>query len=161
MHSQIGMTNIHQTVGNRSQPARDELMSVVYNELRRLAEIYLRKERSDHTLQPTALVHEAYLRLTEQENVKWQNREHFIGMAATMMRRVLVNYAINRKRDKRGGIDAKLSLSEADRLIKDEDVKLIALHEALEKLSEDYPQESKIVELRFFGGLSIAETAKI
>lgn len=144
-----------------NQSVNDELMVALYQELRHLAESYLRQERADHTLQPTALVHEAYLRLTEQENIVWQSREHFIGVAATMMRRILVNHAIKRKRDKRGGGEIKLSLSEADRFIKDEDVNLIALDEALEKLSEAYPQESRIVELKFFGGLTIEETARI
>lgn len=159
MNSQTSTINSLETLGSRQLSA--ELVPVVYDELRRLADIYLRNERSNHTLQPTALVHEAYLRLIELENIKWQNREHIIGMVAIIMRRVLVNYAVNRKRDKRGGGDLTLTLSEADRLIKDEDVNLIALDESLEKLSKDYPQASSIVELRFFGGLSIAETAKI
>jgi RNA polymerase sigma factor (TIGR02999 family) len=148
-------------IEGNNKHARDELITKVYNELRRLAKSYLRQERADHTLQPTALVHEAYLRLIEQENIVWQNREHFVGVAATMMRRTLVNYAIKRKRDKRGGGEIKLSLSEADRFIKDQDVNLIALDEALEKLGEAYPQESRIVELKFFGGLTIEEMARI
>jgi RNA polymerase sigma factor (TIGR02999 family) len=150
-----------QNIEGNNQQARDELITKVYNELRRLAQSYLRQERADHTLQPTALVHEAYLRLIEQDNIVWQNREHFVGVAATMMRRILVNYAIKRKRDKRGGGEIKLSLSEADRFIKDEGVDLIALDEALKKLSETYPQESRIVELKFFGGLTIEEAARI
>lgn len=144
-----------------NQSNRDELMEMVYQELRRLAESYLRQERINHTLQPTALVHEAYLRLTEQENIVWRNREHFIGVSATMMRRILVNHAIRRNRDKRGGGELRLSLTEADRFIKGEDVNLIALNEALNKLAETYTQESRIVELKFFGGLSIEETARI
>ena len=159
MNSQTAAINLPETIGSRQLSA--ELVPVVYDELRRLADIYLRNERPNHTLQPTALVHEAYLRLIELENIKWQSREHIIGMVAIIMRRVLVNYAVSRKRDKRGGGDLKLSLSEVDRLIKDEDVRLIALDESLEKLSKDYPQASSVVELRFFGGLSIAETAKI
>jgi RNA polymerase sigma-70 factor, ECF subfamily len=141
--------------------ARDELMNKVYNELRRLAESYLRQERADHTLQPTALVHEAYLRLTEQENIVWRNREHFIGVAATMMRRILVNHAVKRNREKRGGREMKLSLTEADRFVKNEGVDLINLDQALKKLAETYPQESRIVELKFFGGLTTEETARI
>ncbi len=134
-------------------------MLAVYDELRRLAEVYLRDERADHTLQPTALVHEAYLRLVEQKNVQWQNREHFIGMAALMMRRVLVNHAVKRQREKRGGGEVKLSLAEAERFVHGEDINLIALDEALQQFEKGYPDEAKIVELRFFGGLSIAETA--
>ncbi|HYP50464.1 MAG TPA: ECF-type sigma factor [Pyrinomonadaceae bacterium] len=145
------------TVGNQ----RDELTETLYQELRRLAENYLRQERADHTLQPTALVHEAYLRLAEQEDIVWRNREHFIGVAATMMRRILVNHAIKRKRDKRSGGEIRLSLAEADCLIKSEDINLITLNEALEKLGESYSQESRIVELKFFGGLTIEEIARI
>lgn len=145
------------TVGNQ----RDELTETLYQELRRLAENYLRQERADHTLQPTALVHEAYLRLAEQEDIVWRNREHFIGVAATMMRRILVNHAIKRKRDKRAGGEIRLSLAEADCLIKSEDINLITLNEALEKLGESYSQESRIVELKFFGGLTIEEIARI
>jgi RNA polymerase sigma factor (TIGR02999 family) len=155
------MVEQSKSISGSSPQARDELMTTVYNELRRLAESYLRLERSDHTLQPTALVHEAYLRLVEQKNVKWHNREHFIGVAATMMRRILVNYAIKRKREKRGGGDVKLSLADADCFVGGKDVNLIALDEALQKLAEDYPQESRVVELKFFGGLSIEETARV
>jgi len=155
------MVEQSKSISGSSPQARDELMTTVYNELRRLAESYLRQERSDHTLQPTALVHEAYLRLVEQKNVKWRNREHFIGVAATMMRRILVNYAVGRKREKRGGGDIKLSLADADCFARGEDVNLITLDQALQKLAEGYPQESRVVELKFFGGLSIEETARV
>jgi RNA polymerase sigma-70 factor, ECF subfamily len=161
MSSKTDFKTLFESFNTGNQSKRDELMVMVYQELRRLAGSYLRQERSDHTLQPTALVHEAYLRLSEQNNVKWRNREHFIGVAATMMRRILVNYAIRRKRNKRGGSELKLSLAEADSLIKGDDINLIALDEALEKLAEAYPQESRVVELKFFGGLSIEETARI
>jgi len=159
MNFQSGAINSLETIGGSQVPA--DLVPVVYDELRRLADIYLKNERPNHTLQPTALVHEAYLRLTELKSIEWQSREHIIGMAAIIMRRVLVNYAVNRKRDKRGRGDVKLSLGEADRLIKDEDVNLIALDESLKRLSKDYPQAAGVVELRFFGGLSIAETGKV
>jgi RNA polymerase sigma factor (TIGR02999 family) len=159
MTSQQILVGELEAVGN--QTVRDELMVTVYQELRRLAESYLRQERPFHTLQPTALVHEAYLRITEQENISWQNREHFVGIAATMMRRILVNHAIKRNSEKRGGGEIKISLAEADRFVKDEDVNLIALDEALEKLSKTYPQESRIVELRFFGGLTIEQTSLV
>lgn len=161
MASQVNVIEQPEGISGSKEEARDELMPVVYNELRRLAEVYLRYERDNHTLQPTALVHEAYLRLIEQKNVKWQNREHFIGVAATMMRRVLVNYAVMRNCEKRGGGEVKLSLIEADRFIKGEDVNLIDLDKALERLAESYPLHSRTVELKFFGGLSIEETARV
>lgn len=160
----VSLTNVIEQpegISGGKEEARDELMTMVYNELRQLAEVYLRYERDNHTLQPTALVHEAYLRLVEQKNVMWQNREHFIGVAATMMRRILVNYAIMRNSEKRGGGQIKLSLAEANYLIEGEDVNLIALDEALEKLAESYPLHSRTIELRYFGGLTIEETARV
>lgn len=148
------------TVPDLGEPATgEELVQLVYDELRRLARGYLRHEREGHTLQPTALVHEAYLRITEQSGVVWQSREHFIAIAATMMRRVLVNYAVKRKRDKRGGGDVYISLTEADRLFRHTQIDIISLDAALERLAGEYPFESEVINLRFFGGLSIAETA--
>jgi len=141
--------------------AQDDLIVDVYRELRHLAEIYLRRERPDHTLQPTALVHEAYLRLVGQNQVSWRSRDQVIGVAASMMRRVLVDYSRTRKRDKRGGGAVKLPLIEADGFIKADSVDLVLLDEALERLNHDYPRESRIVELRFFGGLSIADSARL
>jgi RNA polymerase sigma-70 factor, ECF subfamily len=146
---------------NTDQNSRDEFTVALYQELRILAESYLRQERVDHTLQPTALVHEAYLRLNEQDNIIWRNREHFMAMAATMMRRILVNHAIKRRCDKRGSGEMRMSLAEAGCFISDKDVSLVALDEALEKLAESYPQESRVVELKFFGGLTIPETARV
>jgi RNA polymerase sigma-70 factor, ECF subfamily len=140
---------------------RDELMAVVYGELRRIAAQYLRNERSDHTLQPTALVHEAYIRLTEQESVNWQGENHFIGVAAMMMRRVLTNYALSHDRQKRGGGLCKIDISQADLTANTTEVDILALDQALSRFEQDYPQESKVVELRFFAGLSIAETASL
>jgi RNA polymerase sigma factor (TIGR02999 family) len=142
------------------QPAREELIVHVYDELRRLAAGYLRRERADHTLQPTALVHEAYMRLAAQQGVDWRNREHFVGVAAEMMRRVLVDHARGHGRAKRAG-GLKLSLTEADGFAEGEADDLIALDEALKRLARRHPQKSRIVELRFFGGLSIEETARI
>jgi RNA polymerase sigma factor (TIGR02999 family) len=161
MSAQASVTDLLQAVNSGSQSPRDELIAVVYDELRRLADSYLRAERADHTLQPTALVHEAYLRLLAQDNVRWRNRDHFIGVAATMMRRVLVDHARGHNRNKRGGGQIKLTLADAERFTKSEDVDFMVLDEALEKLGHDYPQESQIVELRFFGGLSIAEAARV
>lgn len=140
---------------------RDALIDALYDELRLLANSYLRSERSDHTLQPTALVHEAYLRLAGQDAVRWRNRDHFIAVAATMMRRVLVDHARGHSRGKRGGGAVKLSLADVHELTGTDQLDFLALDVALEKLAKDYPQESKIVELRFFGGLSINETARV
>jgi RNA polymerase sigma factor (TIGR02999 family) len=140
---------------------RDELIAVVYNELRRIAATYLRNERPDHTLQPTALVHEAYMRIVVQEQIQWQSEEHFIGVAAMMMRRILLNHAKSHNRLKRGGGAYKIALADTDIAINDDGIDLIELDEALERLSRDHIQESQIVELRFFGGLSIAETARV
>ncbi len=141
----------------------DELLPVVYNELREIAGKYLRRERSDHTLQPTALVHEAYLRLVDQREVNWQNRAQFFGVAAQMMRRILVNHARDRHREKRGGAAAshKLSLDEAVSYFAERDVELVRLDDALLGLERFDPQQSRIVELRFFGGLSIEEAAEV
>ncbi len=139
---------------------RDELIVHVYEELRRLAAAYLRRERADHTLQPTALVHEAYMRLAAQEGVDWLNREHFIGVAAEMMRRVLVDHARGRGRDKRGK-GFRLPLAEADGFVEGETDELVELDEALRRLGRRHPQKSRVVELRFFGGLSIEETARV
>ena len=140
---------------------RDELIAVAYNELRRLAAKYLRDERPDHTLQPTALVHEAYMRIVRQEDVEWQSEEHFIAVAALMMRRILTNHAKSHKRQKRWGGVYRIALSEAESFVSDAGIDLLELDEALEKLASDHAQECRIVELRFFGGLSIAETATV
>jgi RNA polymerase sigma factor (TIGR02999 family) len=143
------------------QAALEELLPVVYDELRKLARSYLRRERPDHTLQATALVHEAYLRLIDQNQVTWQNRAHFFGLAAQMMRRILVNHAVAKKTDKRGGQQEKLSLDEAVSFAAAREVDLIALDDALKELEQLDPQQSRVVELRFFAGLSIEETAEV
>jgi RNA polymerase sigma factor (TIGR02999 family) len=141
--------------------ALDALLPLVYAELRRLAAGYLRRERHGHTLQPTALVHEAYLRMIDQTQVRWQNRAHFFGVAAQMMRRILVDHARAHEAEKRGGEFQKLSLDENIDVSGDRDVNLVALDDALNLLAEVDPQKSKIVELRFFGGLSVEETAEV
>jgi RNA polymerase sigma-70 factor, ECF subfamily len=148
-------------IENPNKTVQDELMTIVYNELRRLANLYLQGERENHTLQPTALVHEAYLRLVEQDDVRWQNRDHLVGLAANMMRRILVDYARSRKRGKRGGGEYKLSLAEAEYFTKDKNIDLELLDEALQTLEKLYPQKAQVVELRFFGGLTIDETARV
>ena len=152
---------IHQNYDTGKSATRDELIAVVYNELRRLAARYLRDERPDHTLQPTALVHEAYMRILGQGDIQWQSEEHFIGVAAMMMRRVLMNYAKSHNRQKRGGGFYKIALAETEIAINGDGIDLIELDEALERLSRDHSEESRIVELRFFGGLSIAEAARV
>jgi RNA polymerase sigma factor (TIGR02999 family) len=161
MIAEASVTELFEAANNGSLSARDRLMSLVYDELRRVAGSYMKHERPDHTLQPTALVHEAYLRLVGQKRVKWQNPEHFIAVAAMMMRRILLNHAYSRNRDKRGGGRFKLSLDEADCFIRDKHMDVIALDEALKKLADSYPHEAHIVELRFFGGLTIEETARV
>jgi RNA polymerase sigma factor (TIGR02999 family) len=142
--------------------ALDKLMPIVYDELRRLASNYLRREHPGHTLQPTALVNEAYLRLVDQRQAKWQNRAQFLGVAAQLMRRILVDHARQRDAAKRGGADRQsLSLTDADSIAGKPDADLLAVHDALNELAVMDPQQSRIVELRFFGGLSIEETAEV
>jgi RNA polymerase sigma factor (TIGR02999 family) len=143
------------------QAALDKLTPLVYEELRRLARHYMRGERIGHTLQATALVNEAYLRLIDYTEMQWQNRAHFFAMAATLMRRILVDHARGRNYAKRGGAQQRLSLSKADRFADKPDVDLVALDDGLKTLAEMNAQQSKIVELRFFGGLTIEETAEV
>lgn len=141
--------------------ALDQLLPIVYEELRRQAARYLRKERVGHTLQTTALIHEAYIRLVDQRNVKWQNRAHFFGIAAQLMRRILVDHARSKGRAKRGGSDVRVSLADANLSTKSRDLDIVALDEALEKLSAMDQQQARIVELRFFSGLTVEETAEV
>jgi RNA polymerase sigma-70 factor, ECF subfamily len=144
------------------QAALDKLMPLVYSELRRLASNYLRRERVGHTLQPTALVNEAYLKLVDQRNAKWQNRAQFFGIAAQLMRRILVDHARQHQAVKRGGSDQqRLSITSAEVLIKQPELDLLALNEALAELGRMDPQQGRIVELKFFGGLSIEEIAEV
>ena len=147
--------------GNGDQLARDQLMSVVYQELHRLAHHYMKRESPGHTLQTSALVNEAFLRLVEQRNVHWRNRAHFFGIASQMMRRVLVDYARSRLYAKRGGGMRALSLDESLIVSDERSAEVVALDDALEYLAEFDQRKSQIVELRFFGGLSIEETAKV
>jgi RNA polymerase sigma factor (TIGR02999 family) len=144
-----------------SRDAEDQLLPLVYDELRRLAASYMRRENAGHTLQATALVHEAYLQLVDQTRVTWQNRAHFFGVAARLMRRILVDHARARNAAKRGGGGQKLTLQEAVGLLGNRDVELEALDDALTDLARLDPQQSRIVELRFFGGLTVEETAEV
>jgi RNA polymerase sigma factor (TIGR02999 family) len=141
--------------------ALDTLVPLVYDELRRQASRYLRRERVGHTLQTTALIHEAYLRLIDQKNVHWQNRAHFFGIAAQLMRRILVDHARTKKRAKRGGSNIRVSFDEANVMVQGQDLDIVALDEALERLTEIDEQQSRIVELRFFSGLTVEETAEV
>ena len=144
-----------------NEQARDRILPLVYDELRRLARALLGRERRNHTLQATALVHEAYLRLIDQRQVDWMNRAQFVGMAAVMMRRILVNHARGRAADKRGGEMERVTLSLAHDVGEAPPVDLIALHEALDALAAIDTRKSRIVELKFFGGLTIAEIAGV
>ena len=143
--------------------ALDRLVPLVYDELRRIAARYMRAEGASHTLQPTALVHEAWMRLVDQRDVEWQNRAHFFGVAAQLMRRLLVDHARGKHRQKRGGGMLVVPVEENDVAgpAPDEGLDLVALDDALERLAELSPQQGRIVELRYFGGLSIEETAEV
>jgi RNA polymerase sigma factor (TIGR02999 family) len=143
------------------EKARDELIPLVYGELRRMARHRLWNQRPDHTLQSAALVNEAYLRLVQQKSPQWQNRAHFFGVAAQMMRNILVDYARNRLAAKRGGGAQRVSLETEFGLARRAEVDLLALDEALKKLAGLDAQQGRLVELRYFGGLSIEETAEV
>jgi RNA polymerase sigma factor (TIGR02999 family) len=141
--------------------ALDALMPMVYGELRRLARHYLRQERPDHTLQSTALVHEAYVRMVGQDPPEWKNRAHFFGVAARLMRQILVDHARTSRAAKRGGDSLTLSLNEAVAGSKGKDLDILALDSALNNLAQLNPQQSEIVELRFFSGLTIEDTSEV
>jgi RNA polymerase sigma-70 factor, ECF subfamily len=141
--------------------AGPKLIPLVYDELRRMADGYMRRERSNHTLQATALVHEAYLKLVDQHSVNWQNRAHFFGIAAQVMRRVLVDHARGHIREKRGGGREAVPLDEAWVFSPERSEEFLELDSALERLAAIDSRQAKIVELRFFGGLTVAETAEI
>ncbi len=147
------------TGGN--QQAMEDLLPLVYDELRKLARRYLQRERPGHTLQSTALVHEAYLRMIDQHDVSWQGRAHFFGIAAQMMRRILVDHARGRDAAKRGAGACKLTLDEDLLAPAERDINLVALDQALDTLAKLDSQQGRIVELRFFAGLSIEETAEV
>lgn len=143
------------------ETALNQLMPLVYDELRSLARSYLRRQAHQNTLQPTALVNEAYLRLVNQRHVNWQSRAQFFGLAAKVMRNLLVDHVRQRNAEKRGGGACDLSLSYAERAGQQEDFNLLALDEALERLAALSPQQGRIIELRYFGGLTIPETAHV
>jgi RNA polymerase sigma-70 factor (ECF subfamily) len=145
--------------GSGDKAALDELMPLVYDELRKLASSYLRRRSGENTLQATALVHEAYVRLAGQSTISMEHRAQFFGLAAKVMRDILVDHARKRLASKRGGDHLRLSLSQVDRLWRSPEVDLLALDSALQELAVTNPQHSRVVELRFFGGLTIEETA--
>jgi len=143
------------------EAALDQLIPAVYQELRRMADAYLRREDAGHSLQPTALVHEAYLRLIDQTRVDWQNRAHFFGVAAQMMRRILIDHAKTKHRAKRGGGGVKVVLDENAPITQERAGELLALDHALQALARMDARKSQIVELRYFGGLTVEETAQV
>ncbi len=153
------VTEILRQWGEGDAHASDRLMPLVYDELRRLARSYLRQERGGHTLQPTALVHEAYLRMVGQREVDWKSRAHFFSIAARLMRRILVDHARARNAEKRGGGVELVSLDAMNEPSEEPAFELVALDGALEELAKEYPRQSQVVELRFFGGLEAREIA--
>jgi RNA polymerase sigma factor (TIGR02999 family) len=157
-HQDVTQLLIDWREGDQGVPAR--LMPLVYEELRRLARGYLQRERSDHTLQATALVHEAYLRMVDDAKTSWKDRAHFYGIAARVMRQILVDHARKHNAAKRGGLEQKLALDEARDLPTTNAVDLVALDGALESFAETYPRKSEVVELKFFGGLDTREISE-
>jgi len=154
------VTQLLQAMTSGDPAAADRLLPLVYAELHRLAASYMRRERQDHTLQPTALINEAYLRLAG-EDVDWQNREHFIGVAANVMRRVPVDYARAHKAEMRGGGLRRVELGEGVAISEERSAEVLSLDEALTRLVELNPRQARVVELRYFGGLSVEQIASI
>ncbi len=159
--SQDQITLLLEQWGGGDRQALEKLTPLVYAELHRLASSYLRRERPDHTLQSTALVNEAYLKLVGQHSVRWQNRAHFFGIAAQLIRRILVDYARSRFAEKRGASAPRLSLEEISEPAVSRGLDLIALDDALDDLAKLDPRQGRVVELRFFAGLSVEETAEV
>jgi RNA polymerase sigma factor (TIGR02999 family) len=161
LESPHDVTQILREWNGDERAAAERLIPLVYDELRRLARDYLRRERDDHTLQPTALVHEAYLRLVDDRSVAWQDRAHFYGIAARLMRRILVDHARAHNASKRGGLQQKVVLDDACGVTEGGAPDLVALDGALENLARSYPRKSEVVELKFFGGLEAKEIAEV
>jgi RNA polymerase sigma-70 factor (ECF subfamily) len=155
------VTLLLQEMTEGDEMAPEVLLPLVYDELKKLARGYMRNERESHTLQTTALVHEAYVRLVDWKNADWQNRAHFFAVAAQMMRKILVDYARQAKAEKRGGGVQKIAIDDAITFAAERDLDLFALDEALTTLEAIDPRQSQIIELRFFGGLTIDETAEV
>ncbi|QQS35949.1 MAG: sigma-70 family RNA polymerase sigma factor [Ignavibacteriales bacterium] len=159
-NSQIHITKLLNDYSNGNKLVLAEILPLVYNELRRISSKYLREEHRNHTLQTTELVHEAYLKLIGDENISWESRAHFFGIAAQSMRQILVDHARKRNSKKRGDGEQKISLDDSPTLLVESDEQIIALDDALKKLEAIDSRSGKIVEMRFFSGLSIEETAK-
>jgi RNA polymerase sigma factor (TIGR02999 family) len=157
----IDVTLLLKQLSDGNQDVLAELIPLVYDELRRLAAYHLRQERSNHTLQATALVHEAYLRLVDQRHVDWKNRSHFFGVAAHLMRRILLMHARRIHAAKRGGSGQRISFDEAVVFTPEQSADLVALNQLLNRLTELDAQQARVVELRFFAGLSVEETAEL
>jgi RNA polymerase sigma factor (TIGR02999 family) len=155
------VTQLLQAWRDGDESALEQLMPMVYDELRRMAQWFMRNERKGHTLQTSALINEAYLRLVEREGVDWQGRAHFFGVAAQAMRRVLVDYARARNYQKRAGQARQVSLEEADNLAEERAAEIVALDDALAALARIDARKCRVVELRYFGGLSVEETAEV
>lgn len=161
MSDSKGVTELLIDLSNGKTRAADEILPVVYDELKRIARYYMSKESASHTLQATALVHETYLKLIDQRKVDWQNRAHFFGLAAEIMRRILVNHARDKKAEKRGGELQKVSLSVAIDEFQQKDIDILVLNESLEDLAEFDKRKAKVVELKFFGGLTTKEICEV
>lgn len=156
-----GVTNLLIELSNGKRDVVDELLPIIYDELKRIAANYLRRERNDHTLQPTALVNEAYMKMIDITQVSWQNKAHFVGVAANQMRRILVDHARHHNAQKRGGEFHIMTLNEEIDHADEQSADLIALDDALTELAKMDPVKAQIVELRYFGGLTTDETAEV
>ena len=156
-----GVTQILREWNEGDKDAPNRLVPLIYDELRRLAAVYLQRERPDHTLQATALVHEAYLKLVDQKSAEWKNHAHFCSVAAHLMRRILVKHAETHNAQKRGGKMEKVCLEETRELAQDSAPDLLELDDALKSFAVSHPRESEVVELKFFGGLDVAEIAEV
>ena len=161
MPSRSDATELLLAWSNGDESAFDKLVPLVYQELRALAQRYMRHERPDHTLQATALVNEAYVRLIDVNRIQWQNRAHFLAVAAQTMRRILVEFARQRHRQKRGGDAVRVTIGDAMEIAQDSSADLVALSDALSALATFDPRMSQVVELRFFGGLTVQETSDV
>lgn len=160
--TQRPITQVLNELKNGQQESLEELLPLVYDELRRLAKSHLSRERSNHTLQPTALVHEAYLRLVGQKETEWENRAHFFGIAARLMREILIEYARMKNRKKRGGdFKTQIELDSAVSFSNQKELDVVAVDEALKKLEELDERQARIVEMKFFGGLTVDEIAEV
>jgi RNA polymerase sigma factor (TIGR02999 family) len=163
VQKRMGLESITQLLkahASGDKQAFDRLVPLIYNEMRRMARNRLRGERSDHTLSTTALVHEAYLKLVKFDRINWQNSDHFFAIAAQVMRNILVDYAVRQQAMKRGGKRIRVEVNDSDTLVEIELANILSVHHALERLTEIDERKAKVVECRFFGGLSVEETAK-